>query len=125
MRRLTLSEYDFTTMSDKDVFEAKLKGNVMFGYISSANRTRFLHFCEKAGFIELVGRLRTHIAYKARTDFSYSTMGRYHPETKVVHQGDHLIFDERSRPNEHIKELHDDRYAKEWLDAIIKGEDDD
>lgn len=118
-------ERDFTTMTDKDVFEAKLKGNIMFGYISSANRTRFLHFCEKAKFIESVGRLRSHIAYKAKTDFSYSTMGRYHAETKVVKQGDYLIFDKRSRPNEHVKQEHNDQRAKEWLKAIMEGEDDD
>lgn len=117
---MILNEYDFTRMSDKDVFEAKLKGNVQFSYISSAKRTRFLHFCEKAGFIELVGRLRTHIAYKAKADFSYSTMGRYHAERKVVQQGDHLIFDERSRPNQHIKQEHNSAQAREWLNAIME-----
>ena len=112
-------------MTDKDVFSAKLKGDIKFGYISSAKRTRFIHFCMNAGLLELVGRLRTHVAYKAMADFSYRTMGRYHPETKVVQCGDHLIFDERSRPNEHVKQVHNDKYAKEWLDAIIDGEDDD
>ena len=115
-------------MSDKDVFSAKLKGNIMFGYISSAKRKRFLQFCVKAGLIELVGSLRTHAAYKAKADFSYSTMWRYRPETKVVKQGDHIIFDERSRPNEHVKQVTNDiifdQWAKDWLDQIIKGEND-
>ena len=112
-------------MTDKDVFEAKLKGNIIFGYISSAKRTRFLHFCENAKFIELVGRVRTHMAYKVKTDFSYRTMGRYHSETKVVKSGDYLIFDERSRPNQHVKQEHNNERAKEWLKVIMEGEDDD
>ncbi len=120
---MTLNELDFTKMTDKDVFEAKLKGDVKFGYISSAKRKRFLYFCENAGFIELAGRVRTHMAYRANTDFSYRTMGRYHSETKVVKQGDYLVFDERSRPNHHVKQEHNSEQSKKLLKMIMEHEE--
>lgn len=119
----TAMKYDFTTMSKKDIFEAKLKNDMLdFKYISSAKRATFLRFCESVGLLELVGTYKGHMAYKVLTAFTYETMGNYRVVTVTTKSGDHLIFNERSRPNAHVKQKFDDS-AKEWLNTIMNSGD--
>ena len=114
--------YDFTTMSRKDIFEAKLKNDVLhFAYISSNKRAPFLKFCEDAGLVELVGKNSGSLAYKVITNFAYETMGNYRPVMYAAKVGEYLIFDLRCRPNEHIVQEMNDERAKEWLNEIMNG----
>ena len=119
--------YDFTTMSKKDIFEAKLKNDVLdFEYVSSAKRARFLRFCEDAGLIRFVAEGRGSIAYKVLSDFTYETMGRGRPYSSSRYHavaGDYLVFDQRSRPNEHV--LQKNVNGKKWIEELKEGEDDD
>lgn len=120
--------YDFTTMTRKDIFEAKLKNDVLdFAYISSAKRARFLRFCQDAGLIKFVGEGRGSIAYKVLADFTYETMGRGRPYSSLRYHAkarDFLVFDQRSRPNEHVLNR-PNIDGKKWLEEIMEGEDDD
>lgn len=121
-----MNQYDFTKMSRKDIFEAKLKDAVLyFTYISSNKRASFLKFCEDAGLVELVGKNSGSLAYKVKTNFAYETMGNYRPVMYAAKVGDYLIFDLRSRPNEHIVQDMSDERAKEWFNEIMNGDKED
>lgn len=104
-------ERDFTTMTEKDMFECKLKGDVPnFGYITAAKRQPFLDFCIKFKLLEYVAEKDNDVGYKVLHEFAYRTMGgdknsnrAYSERTIVTQVDDYLIFNRRSRPNDHIK----------------------
>ena len=116
-------EYDFTTMSDKDVFSAKLKGDIRFGYISAAKRAKFLRFCADAGILKFIGEAEGSTAYKVVTSFVYSTMGDYRPVTLTTKVGDYMIYNVRSRPNAHVKEEFSNDKKEMWLKSFLKEEE--
>ena len=63
--------YNFQTMNDKDVFQAKLKHDVIdFGFIPVWHIGRFVKFCKKRG---LLYRPPTYVdcAYEVKHNFRY------------------------------------------------------
>jgi len=118
-----MKEYDFTTMSRKDIFEAKLKGHITFGYISAAKRVKFLRFCADAGILEFVGETEGSVAYKVVTSFTYDTMGDYRPVTLTTRVGDYMIYNVHSRPNAHVKQEFGNDKKEMWLKSFLKEEE--
>jgi len=103
------TEYRFEEFTDKDMFECKLKGVApKFEYITSSKRQAFLTFLEKAGFVIFEVSQETQVAYKVIYNFVYETMGDYRPTSIIANPDSYLIFDFRSRPNKHIKEVLND-----------------
>ena len=115
-------KYDFTTMTEKDMFECKLKGEVPdFGYITAAKRQPFLDFCIKFKLLEYVAEKGDDTGYKVLHEFSYRTMGgdrgsnrAYNERTVMAKVDDYIIYNRRSRPNNHIKGV--------WIDKEIDRE---
>lgn len=85
-------EYDFTAMTEKDVFEMKLKGIVPdFGYISNSKRVPFLKFLVDFGFAERTTRLEHNSIYYGRymplIDFRFSRLFGYSAKPVIALKG--------------------------------------
>lgn len=70
-------EYDFTTITEKDIFEMRLKDVIPdFGYITGKNRIPFLKFLVDNGFIErrteLVNNDTFYGRFMPQRDFRFS-----------------------------------------------------
>ena len=75
-------EYDFTTMTEKDVFEMKLKDALPeFGYITNKKRVPFLKFLIDNGFVKQMTELEDNNRYYGRfmplIDFRFSRLFDY------------------------------------------------
>ena len=82
-------EYDFTKMTEKDVFEMKLKDVVPdFGYITNKKRFPFLKFLVDNNFVEQTTELEHNNRYYGRfmplIDFRFSRLFDYSPKPVIA-----------------------------------------
>ncbi len=82
-------EYDFTEMTEKDVFEMKLKDVVPdFGYITNKKRVPFLKFLVDNNFVEQTTELEHNNRYYGRfmplIDFRFSRLFDYSPKPVIA-----------------------------------------
>jgi len=97
-------EYDFMAMTDKDVFEMKLKDAVPdFGYISNSKRKPFLTFLMKYNLIERTTELEHDDTFYGRfmphMDFRFERLFDYSSKPVVVVKGIMMYTDKSSRLN--------------------------
>lgn len=116
---MSIKDYNFCEFTIKDMFEAKLKGIIPdFGYISAAKRMAFLNHCTKLGFLDLLKDNDNELYYKVKHQFCYQTMGGYRPIAVISEVGDYMIFDQRSKPNKHIKQNWSEDKRDNWLAGL-------
>ena len=82
-------EYDFIEMTEKDVFEMKLKDVVPdFGYITNKKRVPFLKFLVDNNFVEQTTELEHNNRYYGRfmplIDFRFSRLFDYSPKPVIA-----------------------------------------
>lgn len=82
-------EYDFTAMTEKDIFEMKLKDVVPeFGYITCKKRIPFLKFLVDNSFVEKTTELEYNNIYYGRfmplMDFRFSRLFNYSPKPVIA-----------------------------------------
>ena len=82
-------EYDFTVMTERDVFEMKLKGVIPeFGYITNKQRVPFLKFLADFGFVEQTTEIEHDNKYYGRymplTTFRFSRLFDYSPKPVIA-----------------------------------------
>lgn len=93
-------EYDFTKMTEKDVFEMKLKDAVPdFGYISCKKRVPFLKFLVDNRFVEKTTVLEYNSIYYGRfmplIDFRFSRLFDYSSKP-VIALRDCMLYTDRA-----------------------------
>ena len=100
-------EYDFKTMTEKDVFTLKLKDTVPdFGYISSTARKDFIQFCIDNGIMSYIDKVKDQplYGYRVLMEFSYTSMthgkasGSYRASEVDCEIGQILVIDRAARP---------------------------
>lgn len=112
-------DYDYNTFTKKDMFEVKLKDiTPSFGHIAASKRIPFLTAMVSLGFVEFMGDSDHTLGYRVIQAFAYESMGDYRPKMFVTTVGDYLLFDQRNRPNYHLKECWSEEKKQEFLDGL-------
>lgn len=82
-------EYDFTNMTEKDIFEMKLKDVIPdFGYITCKKRFPFIKFLVDNKFVDRVTEIQNGKRYFGRfmpqMDFRFSRLFDYSPKPVIA-----------------------------------------
>ena len=98
-------KYDFLSMTEKDVFEMKLKDVIPeFGYITNAKRLGFLKFLVDNKFMERAEGTVTEKFYYGLwivlTEFRYERMINYH-QRDIVMAKDQTAYTDRQQQLSH------------------------
>lgn len=93
-------EYDFTLLTEKDIFEMKLKGIIPeFGYITNKKRVLFLKFLVDFGFAKQTTEIEHDNVYYGRfmplTTFRFSRLFDYSPKP-VIALKDCMMYTDRA-----------------------------
>lgn len=86
---MSIVEYNFTEMTEKDIFEMKLKDVIPdFGYITNKKRVPFLKFLIENGFVEQTTEIPHNNIYYGRfmplIDFRFTRLFDYSPKPVIA-----------------------------------------